>query len=65
MNLPNGKQKGIRSPVISVPSQEGQTVQPLPRPIDESQPLMVKLKRRLQYKGYYQYQNLNVKYCWH
>ena len=32
----------------------------LPRPIDESQLLRVKLKRRLNYKGYYQYQTLDV-----
>ena len=60
VNLPKGKQKGIHGPVISVPSQVSQTVELLPRPIDESQLLRVKLKRRLNYKGYYQYQTLNV-----
>ena len=54
VNLPKGKQKGICGPVIH------QTVQLLPRHIDESQPLMVKLKRRFHYKGYYQFQKLNV-----
>ena len=60
VNLPKEKQKEIHGPVISVPSQVSQTVELLPSPIDESQLLRVKLKRRLNYKGYYQYQTLNV-----
>ena len=60
IDLPKGKQRQIHGPVICVPAQVETTVQSLPRSANESQFLKVKLKRRLQYKGHFQYQTLNV-----
>ncbi|KAL2076325.1 hypothetical protein ACEWY4_028077 [Coilia grayii] len=60
ISLPKGQQRAIHGAVVCVPSEVDSTVQSLPRPPSESQLLRVKLKRRLCYKGHYQFQNLNM-----
>lgn len=60
LTLPKGQQRAIKGAVISVASEVETTVNCLPRPRTESQLLTVKLKRRLHYKGHYQFQTLNM-----
>ncbi|CAM4490552.1 unnamed protein product [Leuciscus chuanchicus] len=60
VTLPKGQQRAIKGAVISVASEVETTVNSLPRPRSESQLLTVKLKRRLCYKGHYQFQTLNM-----
>ncbi|ROL52065.1 ATP-dependent DNA helicase PIF1 [Anabarilius grahami] len=60
ITLPKGQQRAIKGAVISVASEVETTVNCLPRPRTESQLLTVKLKRRLCYKGHYQFQTLNI-----
>ncbi len=43
--------------VVNVPADVNSTVSLLPRPINESQTIPIKLKRRLGYKHHYQFQN--------
>ena len=59
--LAKGGQRSIHGNVVCVPSEVEQTVNSLPRPDDESQLLRVKLKRRMCYKGHYQFQTLDMK----
>ena len=59
MALPKGGQHGVRGPVVCVPSNVAETVKSLPRPESEDQMIRVKLKRKLAYKGYYQYEFVN------
>lgn len=54
-NLPQGKQKNVHGPVVCVPA-DLKKASSLPRTADESMVLRVKLKRKLSYKGYQEYQ---------
>ena len=59
--LPRGGQLSIHGNVVNAPSDVYSTVHCLPRPISESQTIPIKLKRRLSYKYYYQFQNVRPK----
>lgn len=59
MALPHGGQKNIHGPVVCVPSDMRKTVK-LPLPENENLLLRVKLKRKLNYKGYFEYQFVNT-----
>ncbi|XP_077364609.1 uncharacterized protein LOC144009028 isoform X1 [Festucalex cinctus] len=54
--LPKGGQNGVHGPVTCVPANIVQTNNLLPRSNMEGSLLAVKLKRKLTYKGYYEYQ---------
>ena len=56
--LPSGGQLSIHGNVVNVPADVNSTVSVLPRPINESQTIPIKLKRRLGYKHHYQFQNI-------
>jgi hypothetical protein len=56
--LPSGGQLSIHGNVVNVPADVNSTVSVLPRPINESQAIPIKLKRRLGYKHHYQFQNV-------
>ncbi|CAG2244663.1 unnamed protein product [Mytilus edulis] len=56
MALPKGGQKGVHGPIVCVPSDLKKVTTILPRSEDESLLLKVKLKRKLNYKGYDKYQ---------
>ncbi|KAL6484420.1 hypothetical protein MHYP_G00064660 [Metynnis hypsauchen] len=60
ISLPKGQQRAIKGAVVSVPSDVETTVNVLPRPRSESQLLTVKLKRRLCYRGHYQFQTISM-----
>ena len=57
--LPKGGQKAVHGPVVCVPSNMRKTTS-LPRCEDSDLILRVKLKRKLSYKGYYEYQFVNT-----
>nr|XP_034326027.1 uncharacterized protein LOC105328140 [Crassostrea gigas] len=59
MALPHGQQKNIHGPVICVPSDMKKAAS-LPMHQDENLLLRVKLKRKLNYKGYFEYQFVNT-----
>ena len=59
--LPSGGQLSIHGNVVNVPADVNSTVSVLPRPINESQTIPIKLKRRLGYKHHYQFQNVRPK----
>ncbi|XP_072768833.1 uncharacterized protein [Nerophis lumbriciformis] len=54
--LPKGGQNGVHGPVTCVPANIVQTTNVLPRSSTEGSLLQVKLKRKLTYKGHYEYQ---------
>ena len=56
--LPRGGQISIHGNVVNGPADVNSTVSTLPRSIDESQTIPIKLKRRLSYRHYYQFQNV-------
>ena len=56
--LPRGGQLSIHGNVVNVPADVNSTVSTLPRSIDESQTIPIKLERRLSYKHHYQFQNV-------
>ncbi|CAB3985504.1 Hypothetical predicted protein [Paramuricea clavata] len=56
--LPSGGQLSIHGNVVNVPADVNTTVSVLPRPINESRTIPIKLKRRLGYKHHYQFQNV-------
>ncbi len=56
--LPRGGQLSIHGNVVNVPADVNSTVSVLPRPVNESQTIPIKLKRRLGYKHHYQFQNV-------
>ncbi|XP_078336941.1 uncharacterized protein LOC144626544 [Crassostrea virginica] len=58
MMLPKGGQQNVHGPVVCVPSNLKKTTS-LPLNANENLLLRVKLKRRLSYKGYYEYQFVN------
>ncbi|VDI59074.1 Hypothetical predicted protein [Mytilus galloprovincialis] len=62
MNLPRGNQAGIIGPVVLVPSDVKVVTNTLPRPVDDNLLVKVKLKRKLEYKGYVQYEFVDIKH---
>ena len=56
--LPSGDQLSIHGNVVNVPADVNSTVSFIPRPINESQAIPIKLKRHLVYKRHYQFQNI-------
>ena len=56
--LPSGGQLSIYGNVVNVRADVNSTVSVLPRPINESQTIPIKLKRRRGYKHRYQFQNV-------
>ncbi len=58
--LPKGGQNGVHGPVVCVPSSIQKVATLLPRCSDENKMLKVKLKRKLTYKGKYQYNFVNT-----
>ena len=56
--LPTGGQLSIHGNIVNVPSDVSSTVNVLPRPINESATVPIKLKRRLSYEHHYQFQNV-------
>eukprot|EP00105_Crassostrea_gigas_P011512 XP_011427210.1 PREDICTED: uncharacterized protein LOC105328139 [Crassostrea gigas] len=61
MALPHGGQQNIHGPVVCVPS-DLKKVTSLPMKPEEDLLLRVKLKRKLSYKGYIEYQFVNPKH---
>ena len=59
VSLPKGGQKAVHGPVVCVPVNMKKTTS-LPRGEDSDLILRVKLKRKLSYKGYYEYQFVNT-----
>ena len=60
--LPRGGQLvSINGNVVNVPADVNSTVSTLPRSINESQTIPIKLKRRLSYKHHYQVQNVRLR----
>ncbi|XP_052696227.1 uncharacterized protein LOC128174822 [Crassostrea angulata] len=60
MALPHGQQRNIHGPVVCVPSDMRKAAN-LPMHHDENLLLRVKLKRKLNYKGYFEYQFVSTK----
>ena len=60
LTLPKGGQKGVKGPVICVPSNIQNTRDTLPRPIHDSALVTVALKRKLEYKNYYEKQIVDL-----
>ena len=56
--LPSGGQLSIHGNVVNVPADVNSTVNVLPRPINESQTILIKFKRRLGFKHHYPFQNV-------
>ena len=56
--LPRGGQLSIHGNVVNVPADVNSVVNTLPRPINESQTIPIKLKRKLSYKHHYQFQSV-------
>ena len=59
-NLPKGAQRAMNGPVVCVAADMSKTAISLPRSLDDSTILKVKLKRRLQYKGHHMYQAVRI-----
>ncbi|XP_062580569.1 uncharacterized protein LOC134242498 [Saccostrea cucullata] len=59
MALPHGGQRNVHGPVVCVPSDMTKTTG-LPKQEDDNLLLRVKLKRKLAYKGYFEYQFVNT-----
>ena len=58
--LPKGSQNGVHGPVTCVPSNIVSTTNVLPRTDVDVSLYRVKLKRKLTYKGHYEYQYVNI-----
>ena len=56
--LPRGGQLSIHGNVVNVPAGVNSVVNTLPRPVNESQTIPIKLKRQLSFKHHYQFQNV-------
>jgi len=56
--LPRGGQLSIHGNVVNVPADVNSVVNTLPRPVNESQTIPIKLKRKLSYKHHYQFQSV-------
>ena len=59
--LPSGGQLSIHGNVVNVTADVNSIVSVLPRPINKSQTVPIKLKRRLGYKHHYHFQNIRPK----
>ena len=59
--LPRGGQFSIHGKIVNLPSDVNSTVHCLPRPINESQTIPIKLKRPLSCKHYCPFQNVRPK----
>ena len=59
LSLPRGGQKGVKGPVVNVPSDINTVATALPRNITEAQLVKVKLKRKTSYKGHYSFKWIN------
>ncbi|XP_070566454.1 uncharacterized protein [Ptychodera flava] len=57
--LPKGGQNGVHGPVVCVPSSVEKGTSVLPRQESDDQMIRIKLKRKLSYKGHYQYLYVN------
>ena len=57
--LPRGGHRGVKGPVVNVPSDINKITSSLPRTVNEAQLVPVKLKRKLSYKGHYMYKWIN------
>ncbi|XP_063436496.1 uncharacterized protein LOC134717928 [Mytilus trossulus] len=60
--LPKGGQKAVHGPCVCVPSDISKITTTLPRSEDDNCLVKVKLKRKLQYKGYEEYQFVDTKH---
>lgn len=61
--LPSGGQVCVKGNIVNVLSDNINTVQSLPRRMNESETVPVKLKRRLRYKTHYMYENVRPNRC--
>ena len=61
--LPSGRQASIHGNVVNVPADNLSTVQRLPRRLNESDTIPIKLKRRLRYRSHYLYENVRPQKC--
>jgi len=59
--LPRGCQLSIHGNVVNVPAEVNLTVNSLPRSLNDSQTIPIKLKRKLTYKHHYKFQNVRPK----
>ncbi|XP_071142171.1 uncharacterized protein [Mytilus edulis] len=57
--LPKGGQCGVKGPCINVPCDLNSVTATLPRPINDAQLIKVKLKRKVEYKGYHKFGWIN------
>ena len=60
INLPKGYQRGIHGQVVCVQSDLNKVASSLPRPVDDTGLIKVKLKRKLRYKGHHLYQQVRT-----
>ena len=60
VNLPSGSQRGVRGPIVNVPADIEHTIDTLPRSIHDAQIISVKLKRKLTYKSFCEFQLVDV-----
>ncbi|CAG2193030.1 unnamed protein product [Mytilus edulis] len=61
IQLPKGNQRGFIGPCVSVPTDVEKTTNVLPRCETETELIRCKLKRKLEYKGYTQYEYVSRK----
>ncbi|XP_071153638.1 uncharacterized protein [Mytilus edulis] len=61
IQLPKGNQRGFIGPCVSIPTDIEKTTNVLPRSENEAELIRCKLKRKLQYKGYCQYEFVSRK----
>ena len=62
--LPAGGQKSIQGNIVSVPADNISTISSLPRPLESSLTIPVKLKRRMRYKSHFIFENIRPKVCY-
>ena len=53
--LPSGKQRSIHGPAVNVPSKVDTIYDVLPRLLSQSELVLLKLKRKVAYRGHYMY----------
>ncbi|KAK3099294.1 hypothetical protein FSP39_002160 [Pinctada imbricata] len=61
--LPSGSQAGFRGNVVNVPADNISAVETLPRRLDNTDTIPVKLKRRLRYRSHYMFENIRPRKC--
>ncbi|VDI14436.1 Hypothetical predicted protein [Mytilus galloprovincialis] len=61
IQLPKGNQRGFIGPCVSIPTDIEKTTNVLPRSENEAELIRCKLKRKLEYKGYCQYEFVSRK----